>query len=33
MARCENKKHAMNVFEIYKKHSDLNPVLVYSNIK
>ena len=32
MARCETKTRAQEVFEIYRKHADLNPVLVYSGI-
>lgn len=31
MARCENKKRAKDVYEIYKEqYSELNPVLIYS---
>lgn len=32
MARCETKTRAQEIFEIYKEHRDLNPVLVYSGI-
>ena len=31
MARCETKERAEKIFELYKKHSDLNPVVLYSN--
>ncbi|PST44381.1 restriction endonuclease subunit R [Riemerella anatipestifer] len=33
MARCENKLRADEVFEIYSKHTDLNPIKIYSNLK
>jgi superfamily II DNA or RNA helicase len=32
MARCETKARAQEVFEIYKTHEHLNPVLVYSGV-
>ncbi|KAA0257302.1 DEAD/DEAH box helicase [Deferribacter autotrophicus] len=33
MARCENKKRAEEIFQIYhKNYSDLNPVLIHSSI-
>ena len=33
MARCENKKRAEEIFDIYSKYSDLSPVLIHSTIK
>lgn len=33
MARCEDKLRADEVFEIYSKHNDLNPIKIYSNLK
>ena len=33
MARCENKRRAESVFQIYKKYKHLNPVIIYSNIE
>lgn len=33
MARCENHPRAEEVFEIYKKYQDLNPVLIHSDVK
>jgi hypothetical protein len=33
MARCKDKKRAVEVFECYKKYQDLNPVLVYTGVK
>lgn len=33
MARCENHPRAEEVFEIYKKYQDLNPVIIHSDIK
>lgn len=33
MARCENKKRAESVFQIYTKYKHLNPVIIYSNIE
>lgn len=32
MARCKDHKRAEEVFEIYKKYDDLNPVLIHSKI-
>ncbi|OCL89411.1 DEAD/DEAH box helicase [Arcobacter porcinus] len=32
MARCENKKRAEEVFKLYEKYTDLNPVLIHSSI-
>lgn len=32
MARCKDHKRAKEVFEIYKKYEDLNPVLVHSKV-
>lgn len=32
MARCGNKERAEEVFELYKPHSDLRPVLIHSSI-
>jgi len=32
MARCENKKRASEVFEIYEQYDDLNPVMIHSSI-
>jgi len=32
MARCENKKRAENIYEIYKDYRDLNPILIHSSI-
>lgn len=32
MARCVSKSRADEIFELYKDHSDLNPVMVYSKI-
>lgn len=32
MARCENKKRAEEVFEIYQQYPDLSPVLIHSTI-
>lgn len=31
MARCATKERAEKIFEIYKTHTDLNPVIIYSN--
>lgn len=31
MARCAKKERAEKIFELYKKHVDLNPVIIYSN--
>jgi superfamily II DNA or RNA helicase len=31
MARCATKERAENIFKLYKKHEDLNPVIIYSN--
>lgn len=31
MARCATKERAEKVYEIYKIHTDLNPVVIYSN--
>ncbi|MEA4809382.1 hypothetical protein SDC9_25944 [bioreactor metagenome] len=31
MARCATKERAGKVFELYKKHADLTPVMIYSN--
>lgn len=31
MARCATKERAEKIFELYKKHADLNPVMIYSN--
>jgi len=31
MARCATKERAENIFELYKKHADLTPVIIYSN--
>ncbi|WP_242243359.1 DEAD/DEAH box helicase [Bacillus cereus group sp. BfR-BA-01309] len=33
MARCENKRRADKVFEIYAKYKHLNPIIIYSKIK
>lgn len=33
MARCKDKLRADEVFEIYSKHTDLNPIKIYSNLK
>ncbi|WP_235848861.1 MULTISPECIES: DEAD/DEAH box helicase [Bacillaceae] len=33
MARCENKKRAESVFQLYKKYKHLNPVIIFSNIE
>jgi superfamily II DNA or RNA helicase len=33
MARCKDKKRANEVFEIYKKYSQFNPIVVYSGIE
>ena len=30
MARCKDHKRAEEVFEFYRKHEDLNPVLIHS---
>ena len=32
MARCATKKRALEVFEYYKEHEDLSPVLVYTGM-
>lgn len=32
MARCENKKRAEAIFELYKNYEDLNPVLIHSSV-
>ncbi|MEA9414356.1 DEAD/DEAH box helicase [Flavobacterium sp. PL02] len=32
MARCETKRRAEEIFEIYKTYTDLNPVVVYSGV-
>jgi superfamily II DNA or RNA helicase len=32
MARCENKNRAKDVFDIYSKYDDLNPILIHSSI-
>jgi superfamily II DNA or RNA helicase len=32
MARCGTKERARAIFELYKTHQDLNPVLLYSNV-
>lgn len=32
MARCENKKRAEEVFNLYREYSDLSPVLIHSTI-
>lgn len=31
MARCATKERAEKIFELYKKHADLTPVIIYSN--
>lgn len=31
MARCATKERAEKIFNLYKKHIDLNPVIIYSN--
>jgi superfamily II DNA or RNA helicase len=31
MARCATKERAKRIFELYKKHTDLTPVIIYSN--
>ena len=31
MARCATKERAEKIFELYKKHADLAPVIIYSN--
>ncbi|PKP07412.1 MAG: helicase [Bacteroidetes bacterium HGW-Bacteroidetes-5] len=31
MARCFPQERAIKIFELYKKHSDLTPVIIYSN--
>lgn len=31
MARCFPQERAIKIFELYKKHADLNPVIIYSN--
>lgn len=31
MARCATKERAEKIFELYKKHEDLTPVMIYSN--
>jgi len=31
MARCENKKRAEEIFQLYEEHGDLNPVLIHSS--
>ena len=31
MARCATKERAEKIFKIYKTHTDLNPVIIYSN--
>ncbi|KUP04750.1 helicase [Bacillus coahuilensis p1.1.43] len=33
MARCENKRRADSVYQIYLKYKHLHPVLIYSNIE
>lgn len=33
MARCENKRRAESVFQIYAKYKHLNPVIIYSKIE
>jgi superfamily II DNA or RNA helicase len=33
MARCENKKRAESVFQIYAKYKHLNPTIIYSKIE
>jgi superfamily II DNA or RNA helicase len=33
MARCEDRDRADEVFKIYSKHTDLNPIKIYSNLK
>ncbi|KAA6328673.1 hypothetical protein EZS27_022455 [termite gut metagenome] len=32
MARCKDKKRAVEVFKYYEKYEDLNPIMVYTNI-
>lgn len=32
MARCKNKTRAEEIFKLYEKHTDLNPVLIHSSI-
>ncbi len=32
MARCENKKRAAEIFQLYEEHEDLSPVLIHSSI-
>lgn len=32
MARCKDKTRAEEVFEIYKKHTDLNPIVIHSSV-
>ena len=32
MARCENKRRAEEIFEIYSEHDDLSPILIHSSI-
>lgn len=32
MARCEDKKRAAEVFEIYSKYDELNPVMIHSSV-
>lgn len=33
MARCETKNRAQDVFQLYEKHEDLNPIVIYSGLK
>lgn len=33
MARCKNKRRANEIFELYKHHNDLSPIVIYSGIK
>jgi len=33
MARCKTKKRADEIFELYKEHDDLSPVVIHTNIK
>lgn len=32
MARCSRKERANEIFALYKEHTDLNPVVIYSNV-
>lgn len=33
MARCENQVRSEEIYKIYEKHKDLEPVLIHSNVK